>query len=338
MAKYRKKEARDWARQNMQGCACVIIPSFSNDLERLNEAGIRHDVRRVIELGFEGALLVSEVAITLDEYRQFTEWAADEARGRLHLVHHASFNTLEQNIKAAKLAAAAGADYVLLSYPANFYPQSNEEVYEYTRAFCEGTDLGVMLFAVPLWNFSRLHPADLDFALLRRLVDNVPNIIAIKAEGARSLAGLLDVYRQFKDDVIVTCPLEREIIPLMSVAKFQYTGTSNTEYYGNSVPKMFSLAKAGRMDEAMNLFWQIQPAREANQQVGAITTSTLFINRMQWKFQGWLQGMNGGPLRQPTMKISDRAMATLRRGLAEAKLNPTQDPNSAFFVGRHPTG
>ncbi|HEX3972137.1 MAG TPA: dihydrodipicolinate synthase family protein, partial [Stellaceae bacterium] len=148
MAQYRKREARDWARKNMQGCACVIIPSFSNDLERLNEKAIRHDVRRVIELGFEGALLVSEVAITLDEYRQFTEWAADEARGRLHLVHHASFNTLEQNIKAAQLSAAAGADYVLLSYPANFYPQSNEEVYEYTRAFCEGTDLGVMLFAV----------------------------------------------------------------------------------------------------------------------------------------------------------------------------------------------
>ena len=79
-------------------------------------------------------------------------------------------------------------------------------------------------------------------------------------------------------------------------------------------------------------------AREANQQVGAITTSTLFINRMQWKFQGWLQGMNGGPLRQPTMKISDRAMAPLRRGLTDARLNPTQEPNRAFFIGRNPTG
>jgi hypothetical protein len=37
------------------------------------------------------------------------------------------------------------------------------------------------------------------------------------------------------------------------------------------------------------------------------------------------------------MKISDRAMATLRRGLTDAKLNPAQEPNSAFFIGRHPT-
>jgi hypothetical protein len=38
------------------------------------------------------------------------------------------------------------------------------------------------------------------------------------------------------------------------------------------------------------------------------------------------------------MKISDSAMATLRRGLIEAKLNPTQEANSAFFIGRNPTG
>ena len=47
--RYKKREARDWARQNMQGCACVIIPSFSDDLERLNEAGIRNHARVVRE-------------------------------------------------------------------------------------------------------------------------------------------------------------------------------------------------------------------------------------------------------------------------------------------------
>ena len=70
----------------------------------------------------------------------------------------------------------------------------------------------------------------------------------------------------------------------------------------------------------MEIYWQIQPARSANAAVGQITQTTGFINRMQWKFQGWLNGMNGGPLRQPTMKIPDRTMATLRRGLIESRL------------------
>ena len=61
-----------------------------------------------------------------------------------------------------------------------------------------------------------------------------------------------------------------------------------------------------------------------------------FLNRMVWGYQGWLQGYNGGPLRQPTMKIDDAQMSTLRRGLENAGLTPTDSSNDAFFVGRHP--
>ena len=337
MPRYRKHEARSWGREHMQGCVNVTIPSYSRDLKRLNERGIRHDIRRALELGFEGTLLVSEVNITFDEYRQFTECAADEAKGKLHLVLHAAFNTLEENIEAANVAEAAGADYVLLSYPANFYPTTEQEVYDYTKAFCDGTNLGVMLFPVPLWNFGRLHPADISPDMLEKLVEDVPNIIAIKAEGAMPLiGGLLDVYRRLKDKVVISCPLEKDIIPLMAVTPFQYSGTSNFEYYGDVMPRMFKAAKAGDMDAAMKLYWQIHPARQANSAVNTYTGGTLFLNRMMWKFQGWLNGMNGGPLRHPTMKVSDSHMAILRRGAEAAGLNPTKDPNAAFFVGRNP--
>lgn len=336
MPEYTKQESRDWAREHMRGCANAIIPSYAADLRSLNEAGIRHDVRRSIELGFRASLMVSEVNVTLEEYRQFTEWAVDEAAGRLHAVHHASFNTLAENIEAAQLAADAGAAYALLSYPANFYPLSLEDVFAYTKAFCDATTLGVMLFVVPLWNFGRLHPADIPLPTLRRMIDEIPNVVAIKAEGARNTGGIIDVYRQLKDEVIVTTPLEREVIPLMAIADFQYTGTSNTDYYGATVPRMFELASAGDMDRAMELYWQIQPARAANARVGQITELTGFINRMQWKFQGWLAGMNGGPLRQPTMKISDATMAILRKGLEDSRLQPADEPNAAFFMGRNP--
>jgi 4-hydroxy-tetrahydrodipicolinate synthase len=66
MASYIRDEARDWAREHLRGVINVIIPSFSRDLKTLNEAGIRHDVRMQSEYGFDGALLVSEVAITAE--------------------------------------------------------------------------------------------------------------------------------------------------------------------------------------------------------------------------------------------------------------------------------
>ena len=114
MVRYQKNEARAWARENMRGVANVVIPSFSRDLKKLNEKGIRFDIRKEIEYGFWGTLLVSEVAITVPEYVQFTQWAHDEAGGKLALIHHAAFNTLEENIEAVQAAEKAGADLALL--------------------------------------------------------------------------------------------------------------------------------------------------------------------------------------------------------------------------------
>ena len=156
---YPKAEARSWARETMRGVANVLTPTFTSDLSGLNEEAVRHDVRLEIEYGFWGALLVAETAATLDEYVEFAAWAADEARGRLHLIHHASFNTLEENIEAAQRVGRAGAELVLLAYPPSFYPKNEDELFDYTAAFCDGVDLGVILFPVPLWGFERIHPA-----------------------------------------------------------------------------------------------------------------------------------------------------------------------------------
>ena len=86
MAEYQKHEARDWAKATMRGVANTITPTFTQDLRSLNERAIRYDVRKEIEYGFWGTLLVAETATTFDEYVQFAEWAADEAKG-LSLIH-----------------------------------------------------------------------------------------------------------------------------------------------------------------------------------------------------------------------------------------------------------
>jgi 4-hydroxy-tetrahydrodipicolinate synthase len=337
MARYRNREAREWAREHLRGVANVIIPSYSRDLKRLNEKGIRHDVRLEIEYGFAGALLVSEVAITLEEYRQFFEWANDEAKGRLMLIHHASFNDLEENIEAVRIAEANGAELILLSYPPNFYPTSAQDIYDYTKAFCDATELAVMLFPVTLWGFDRVHASDIEAAVIRKLIDSCPNVAAIKAEGGMpNIMGFVECYRLFGKELVVTCPLEIDMIPLAQLVPMQFSGTSNTEYYGNMIPKIFRLLQQKEYDHATRLYWQLHPARKANAAAGTYIAQTLFLHRMQWKFQGWLNGFNGGPMRRPTMRLNDAQMNLLRQGLVRSGLQPTDDPNGAFFVGRNP--
>ena len=338
MVRYTKSEARAWARANMRGLCNVVIPSYTLDLKGLNEPGIRHDIRKEIEYGFWGTLLVAETAITLPEYRQFIQWAHDEARGRLTLVHHAIFNTLEENIEAVRMAEEEGCELVLLGYPSNFYATTSEQIFDYTKRFCDATRLGVILFPVPHWGFERVHPAGMSPELIRQMVKDIPNIVCIKAEsGMPTPAGFVQTWRNHAHEVVVTCPIEADALPFAGLVPLQFMGTSNYEFYGDLIPRMFNLVRDGRFEEMMEHYWRIHPARSAYRSVTAsYSVGAGIIHRMVWKYQAWLQGFNGGPLRQPTMKIRDVHMRQLREASKRCGLNPTEDPDSAFFVGRNP--
>jgi 4-hydroxy-tetrahydrodipicolinate synthase len=336
MPRYNRDEAREWAMKNFRGVHNVIIPSYTNDLSDINEQAIRHDVRRNIEFGFAGTLLVSETSITLDEYVRFVEIAADEAKGRILLIHHAAFNTLEQNVVAAARAHAAGADMVLLGYPPSFYPRSEQDIYAYTKAFCDGTDLATILFPVPLWGFERLHPASISLDILERLVDEIPHVVAIKAEGgAPSVAGFAHVWNRLGGRIVVSMPIIEHAISLATLVPLQVVATSNTEFYSSAAPAMLALAQSGKHDEALNLLWQIAPAWKSNESVAPIPGAHV-VHRMAWKYQAWLAGYNGGPLRMPTNRLVWKEMRAYRQALADSNLPVTDDPDEAFFVGRNP--
>jgi len=338
MPTYKKADARAWARQHLIGCSAVTLPSYSADLKRLNERGIRHDVELAVKLGFRYTLLCSEVAITPEENARFTAWARETAGDRLGLFFHAAFGTLAENIEAVKLAEKAGADVVLLSYPPQFWPTTEQEIHDYTKAFCDATDLAVMLFPIPLWGFERVHPAGMSVDLVRQLLKDCPNIAAIKSEQGFPLpAGICEMYHHFRDEVVISCPIEGDAIPLMSLMKLQFSGTSNTAWMSDYYPRAFELARTGRWEEAMALYWQVNPARSANGAAAqAYAGGTGVLNRTMWKYQDWLAGFNGGPLRAPAMRVPDRFMKMLRQGLAAAGLPVTSDPDPAFMAGRHP--
>lgn len=333
---YGRGEAREWARDRMQGVCNVIIPSYTADLSDLNEAGIRHDVRLQIQNGFCGFLAVSETALTIDEYIRFVQVTSDEAQGKQLVIHHASFNTLEENIEVAKQAEAAGAELTLLSYPPNFWPRSEDDIFDYTKAFCDAVDMAVILFPVPLWGFERIHPASLSLDLLTRLVDQCPTVVAIKAEGGHpSIGGFTEVWNALSERVLVTMPLEYQAIPLATIVPMQVIATSNTEYFGDRVPRMLELARAGKYDETMRLYWEADPARHANASIGAIGGFNT-VHRMAWKYQAWLNGYNGGPLRMPTARLVAPQMKTLRNGLVNSGMPVTHSPDEEYWVGRHP--
>jgi 4-hydroxy-tetrahydrodipicolinate synthase len=339
MAKYESGEARAWALESLAGfCGCVM-PTFTPDLAGLNEAAIRHDVRREHELGMGGILIVSEGGTTLDEFQQMIDICVDEAGDDLVTIVHASQPTFDEVIASIKHGERAGADLALLSYPLTYYPASQDEIFADTKRVLDSSGLGVVIFAMDLWNFGRIHPAAFPTSLLERMVEACPNIAAIKNEvGLPYGGGLVDVFERFRDVVVVTDPMEYNAPIWIKNYGMRFVGTSNYEYFGDRLPRMLELlSDDATWDEGMELYWRLSPARRANSAVvGAAMEGISFVPRVLWKYQGWLHGMNGGPLRQPQPRINAGQMAALRAGAAAAGLAVTEDPDELFLVGRNP--
>jgi len=335
---YSRLEARDWARANLRGCCGCLLPTFTGDLHGINEQAIRFDVAREKELGMSGALVVAECGTSKEELLDVTRIAVDEAAGGLNVVVHAVLPTLEDNIELVKRSEELGAELVLVSYPLTFYPASEQEVLEYTKTLAESTNLALIVFAMHLWNFRRLHPSHFSPSLIGRMIEEIPNVAVVKNEvGGPGVGGIAEVFQRFHEEVVITDPIESNSPAWALTYGLQWIGSSNYEAYVPWVPRYFELLREDRVDEAMEIYWKLQPVREADAAVvGQALAGTQMVPRYLWKYQGWLNGFNGGPLRAPQMRINDGQMRQLRAGAVAAGLDVTETPDSRFLVGRNP--
>jgi 4-hydroxy-tetrahydrodipicolinate synthase len=115
----------------------------------------------------------------------------------------------------------------------------------------------------------------------------------------------------------------------------QWMGTSNYEYYGAYVPHLLDLLRSGDTEKAMEEYWRVQPARNARSTTMSSGGANL-VHRYLWKFQAWLNGYNGGPIRQPAMKLSDGQMSISADGAKKAGITSADEPFAEFYVGRNP--
>lgn len=335
MLNYSKRDAKAWAKNNWRGLCNVIMPSYSGDLRTLNEAAIRHDVQRNIELGYWGALVVSECGTSDDEYVRFMEIVVDEAKGRQKFLVHGTFDTTETLMKLCAAGESIGMEGVLLGHPNSYYYTAEKELYDYISHVAEGTNLAIATFAAPQWDFTRIDERGYPLETLMK-VGKIPNVVACKFE-IGGIAGGYEFYRKNDNTVLYSDP-RMQFFPIsVDMFKMQWAGTSCFELYGGVPVQMFNLLREGRFDEAMQLYWKMSPVRSMRESLSSHLAGSNSIHRYLWKFWGWLNGYNGGPLRQPTNRLVDSQMNASRNALLKADFPVNRaETNRDFFVGRHP--
>lgn len=339
MAEYARSEAREWAMENMTGVCGCLLPTLSSSLRSVNEKAIRHDVKLSADFGYWGTLLVPECGTTLDEMREVIEISVDEAgKTGLRTMLLASFSTLDDSREMIGFAEASGVDMVMTSYPISFRPKSERDIYDYTRALCEASDLGVMLFAIHHWDFERFHPSGFSPQLIEDLIQDCETVVSIKNEvGRPGVGGQAEVFARFKDRVVVSDPFEENAPAWVDTYGMKFLGTANYEYMGRELVQYFNLLQDGDFDGAMKLYWQLAPARMASKNLTVQTMAgTNLVHRLMWKYKAWLNGFNGGPIRPPQARLTQSQMSTLRSGLSQSGITPAAGTDDDFFIGRNP--
>ena len=194
-----------------------------------------------------------------------------------------------------------------------------------------------MLFPMFLWGSRRASTPPTYRRADPRLLDDCPNIVAIKAEGGfPSIMGVIECHRLFGDEVVISCPIEGDLIPLSEVMPIRLSRHERPRVLRPDDPTVFKLSAARRVRRRDRDLLAAAPRPQSKGGVAPQLHGGAFINRQAWKFQAWLQGYNGGPLRQPTQRIHDAQMNALRKGLIDSGLEPSMDPFAEFFVGRNP--
>ncbi len=344
MAEYTKSEAKEWAKEKFRGIENVVTPSFKpanlgdGDMFVLDEPGVRHDVNMCVKHGFFATTVAAEgVPLMLHEtiLRPYYRMVKSEAKERILLDAYICNNTMDEQIRNIKIAEEEDLDSVMVAFPPSFRPKSEEEAYEYFETICRATNLAVVAYPSHKYNFERFHPARFSPDLVDKIAD-IENVVAMKL-GVPDLSMQYECVKRCGHKVMLNSPVVSWWPLFVLELGVKWAGSAPYEYLQTPEnPRLvehFDLLLAGRMDEAMKLYWEMTPARDTFEDLVMPTVLTGNYNIMHWKYMGWLTGMNGGPMTLPTARLYERDKIRFKDGLVRSGIAP-REPEEEFYAGR----
>jgi len=175
--KYRRKDAKAYAREHLRGIWAAALTPFTPEL-RLDYIGWRRNLRHWYrELGIAGLFVNGKqgefYAMTTEERKRTAESAVAEKSGGVMV--SCSDQSLDTVLELARHAQAIGADYIVVHTPLLYFgAHTPDTLYNYYRRIAEAVEIGVVL-----WN----QPPDCGYLLEPEVclrIAELPNVVAIK--------------------------------------------------------------------------------------------------------------------------------------------------------------
>ncbi|MBN1662438.1 MAG: dihydrodipicolinate synthase family protein [Deltaproteobacteria bacterium] len=329
-----------WAQEHYKGIENLFMPSFTPDFKALDEEGIRHDVRNSIRHGFF-SMLISGIGVRTDEEnKRFIKIVCEEANGKILTGVMISQKNLAEDLDMIRYAEKIGGTHLFM-YPAYSLrnAESEEAAYQIYAERIRATKLPVVLYG----NFNTFRRSGASVRIFDRLAD-LPNVVAVKLTQPMNMAAAFHVCERLGDRLLIG-PVNLDFVPVLAKHyRAQWSGQWNVEAV-QSPEKPYAVElmrelNAGRYDEAMEVYRQLEPALIAFYELQA----PLIVNGghpwSHMKYFQWCGGGNGGLLRdlhEPVEKVpvlDEGARKLIRDTYRKVGITPVEVPDEEFMVGK----
>jgi len=314
--KYKKSDAKDYARENFRGVWAATATPFNDDLS-FNEAGFRQNLKHWAQTLKLGGLFVSGkqgefFSMSVAERKRTFELAVEEAEGHCGIVTSCSDTNLDLVLDLARHSQNIGADYIVVHSPVlHFHHDAEATVYAYYRHLSEQLDIGIAL-----WN----HP-DCGYIMSPELcarIAELPNIVAIKYSVDRPLYTRLTELAG--DRILVSTASEEEWLDNIIELGWRLYLCSTPPFLlqtarDQRINDYTRLAFAGQHAEARAVRDSLEPARAAFKSARPSGTPQAYT-----KYWMALLGQVGGPVRRPLLNLSEAEKAATREAFARSGL------------------
>ena len=314
--KYRKNDAKDYAREKLRGLWAANLTPFKSNLD-IDEQGFRKNLRHWIDdLELGGLFICGKQAeffsMSLAERKRQFEITVEEADGRCGTMMSCSDENIDTVLDLAHHAENVGADYIIVHSPPLYFHKSIDDVlFRYYEYISSQVDIGIALWHQPDYNYV-MSPQ------LCAKIAELPNVVAIKYSVTRDLYS--ELTRIAGDKLLVSTSSEDHWLDNIIELGWQVYLCSTPPFLMQTkvdrrIKQYTELAFAGNFDKARAVRDSLEPVRNA-------LKATRPDDKPQAHQKYWqeLIGQVGGPVRRPLLNLTEEEKARTRDALEKCDL------------------
>ncbi len=240
-----------------KGVMPAVTTKFTDD-DQLDLETFAVNIKAQLEAGVHGIILGGTLgeASTLsdEEKRTLVRETVKLVEGKVPVIINIAEQTTRGAIKAAQQAKEDGASGLMMLPPMR-YKANDEETVAYYKAVANSTELPIMVYNNPVD-----YGIEVTLDMFEELLNECPNIQAVK-ESTRDISNVTRIKNRFGDRLAILSGVDTLALESLLMGADGWVA-GLVDAFPEETVAIYTLAKAGRIDEAIAIYRWFLPLLE----------------------------------------------------------------------------